>query len=106
MSDLDHTRQQSSAMTGPWLHAWFDPLAGLHTVTSCVRLGDLFADGDSKLLICDLSKKLKVYKGTTMLHEYALLDSPVATVIFYTDTLAVSVMSNDIQAYLVSFNTL
>lgn len=75
--------------SGPWLHAWFDPLAAVHTVTGCVRLGDLFADGDCKMLICDLDKKLKVYKGTTMLHEYALLDSPVAACIFYTDTFAV-----------------
>jgi hypothetical protein len=26
---------------GPWLHAWYDPLAGIKTVTSLVRLGDL-----------------------------------------------------------------
>jgi hypothetical protein len=70
---------------GPWLHAWFDPLAALRTVTSCVRLGDLFADGDSKLLICDLSKKLKIYKGTAIIAEHDLLDQPVACCIFHTD---------------------
>ena len=79
---------QTSA--GPWLHAWYDPLASVRTVTGCVRLGDLFADGDYKLLIIDLAKKLKVYKGTSLINEYALLDSPVAACIFYTDTTMVS----------------
>ena len=91
MTDVERsaTRHYEDPSHGPWLHAWFDPLAAVHTVTACVRLGDLFADGDSKMLICDLDKKLKVYKGTTMLHEYALLDSPVAACLFYTDTFVV-----------------
>ena len=103
MTDNDRNAgpSASSAVTSPWLHAWFDPLAAIRTVTACVRLGDLFADGDSKLLICDLNKKLKVYKGTGMINEYALLDSPVATCIFYTDTLAV--YSYNSQSYFILY---
>lgn len=82
----------SNSVVSPWIHAWFDPLAAIRTVTACVRLGDLFADGDTKMLICDLNKKLKVYKGTSMINEYALLDSPVACCIFYTDTLSVCIL--------------
>jgi hypothetical protein len=71
---------------GPWLHAWHDPLAGLKTVTGCVRFADLNGDGDSKLCVCDFEKKLKVYKGTSLVVEYALLDVPVAMCITYTET--------------------
>ena len=62
----------------PLLHAWHDPLAGIKAHSGCVRLADLNCDGDSKLCICDLEKKLKVYKGTSLVVEYAILDTPVA----------------------------
>lgn len=78
----------------PWLHAWYDPLAGLKTMTSCVRLGDLNGDGDSKLCICDIDKKLKVYKGTSLVVEYALLDAPVAMCMIYTELGVVSTSSS------------
>lgn len=35
-------------------------------------------DGDNKLLICDVDKKLKVYKGTSLIVEHALLDNPIS----------------------------
>jgi len=70
---------------GPWLHAWYDPLAGIKTVTPLVRLGDLNSDGDNKLLICDIDKKLKVYKGTGLIVEHALLDYPVSMCVTYTE---------------------
>jgi hypothetical protein len=52
-----------------WLNAWHDPVAGLKTHGGCVRLVDLYGDGDSKLLVADQERKLTVYKGTT---EHAL----------------------------------
>lgn len=54
-------------------------------MSSCVRLGDLNGDGDHKLCICDIDKKLKVYKGTSLIVEYALLDVPISMCIIYTD---------------------
>ena len=63
----------------------FDPLAGLKTVTSCVRLADLNGDGHFKLCVCDFDKKLKVFKGTSLIVEYALLDVPVALCVVYTE---------------------
>lgn len=45
----------------------------------------LLKDGDNKLLICDLAQKLKVYKGTSLIVEHALLDKPVSQCITYTD---------------------
>lgn len=50
-------------LAGPWLHAWHDPVANLSAFSSCVRLADINADGEYKLLVADGDKKLKVYKG-------------------------------------------
>ena len=69
----------------PWLHAWHDPVAGLSTPPSCVRLADLDGDGEAKLLVADSDKKLKIFKGTSLVSEHQLLDVPVALCTFYTD---------------------
>mmetsp|Transcript_13797 Transcript_13797/g.22981 ORF Transcript_13797/g.22981 Transcript_13797/m.22981 type:complete len:603 (+) Transcript_13797:119-1927(+) len=69
----------------PLLHAWNDPLANLKVHSSCVKLADLDCDGDSKLCVCDLDKKLKIYKGTTLAVEYAILDNPVALCIIHSE---------------------
>lgn len=70
----------------PLLHAWHDPLAGLKGVESaCVKLADLNCDGDSKLCVCDQENKLKIYKGTSLLNEHALLVPPVAMSVIQID---------------------
>jgi Bardet-Biedl syndrome 1 protein len=53
-------------------------------------LSDLNADGDHKLLIADLGTgtydmKLKVYKGTTLHMESAIVDLPTGVCTFYMD---------------------
>ena len=75
----------SNEVKNPWLNAWYDPLAGLKTMTSCVRLGNLTGDGDSRLCICDVDKKLKVFKGTSLVADFALLDVPISMCLMYTD---------------------
>jgi hypothetical protein len=75
----------ASKAFSPLLNAWHDPLAGLKVYSSCVQLADLDCDGDSKLCICDLDKKLKIYKGTALAVEYAILDTPVAMSIIYSE---------------------
>lgn len=80
------TKSLQQDAKNPWLHAWYDPLAGLKTMTSCVRLGDLHGDADSKLCICDTEKKsIIVYKGTAQAGTYELLDVPVAMCITYAE---------------------
>eukprot|EP00455_Lapot_gusevi_P029644 TRINITY_DN3175_c0_g1_i7.p1 TRINITY_DN3175_c0_g1~~TRINITY_DN3175_c0_g1_i7.p1 ORF type:complete len:595 (+),score=101.41 TRINITY_DN3175_c0_g1_i7:67-1851(+) len=79
---LDPERKKKN---GPWLHAWSDPVANLHAFSNCVRLADLAGDGDDKLLVADLDRKLKVYKGTSLLSEHSLLDQPCAISAFYSD---------------------
>lgn len=75
---------------GKWLDAHFDPVAGLHTLSSCVALADLSGDGDSRLVAGDLgggaaAMKLKVYGGTALLSDSALLDLPSGLVAFHMD---------------------
>jgi len=82
---MSSTSKSILPTSSPLLHAWHDPLAGLKATPSCLQLADLDCDGDSKLCICDLEKKLKVYKGTTLAVEYGLLDVPVAMSIIYTE---------------------
>jgi len=73
-----------------WLNAYFDPVAGLYTFSSCIALADLNGDGDHKLVIADLgtgqySMKLKVLKGTAITQETTLLDLPTGVVSVYMD---------------------
>lgn len=58
--------------SGTWLHAWYDPVAGLRVSShSCINVADLNGDGDHKLLVVDCEKKkLKVFKGAVKLLYY------------------------------------
>uniref|UniRef100_A0A0L8FQA7 Bardet-Biedl syndrome 1 N-terminal domain-containing protein n=1 Tax=Octopus bimaculoides TaxID=37653 RepID=A0A0L8FQA7_OCTBM len=74
-----------------WLDAHHDPVASLYTFTQCLALSDIKADGDWKLVIGNLGidnyvTKLKVFQGTTLIHESTLLDLPNGVVSFYMDT--------------------
>ncbi|KAM9424178.1 BBSome complex member BBS1 [Pholidichthys leucotaenia] len=75
---------------GKWLDAHYDPVAGLYTFSSCVDLADLSGDGESRLVVGDLGlgslgMKLKVYRGTALMSESALLDLPAGLVAFFMD---------------------
>uniref|UniRef100_A0A8C5STV3 Bardet-Biedl syndrome 1 n=1 Tax=Laticauda laticaudata TaxID=8630 RepID=A0A8C5STV3_LATLA len=70
-----------------WLDAYHDPVANLHTFSSCVTLADLHGDGDHKLVVGNFGStghemKLKVYQGTTLLSENTLPDLPTSVVSF------------------------
>jgi hypothetical protein len=72
-----HREREEAKSRKVWLHAWHDPVAGLKAFSSCVRLADLNGDGDCKLLVAGMDRKLRVYKGTSLLSENILLDEPV-----------------------------
>lgn len=66
-------------------------MANLFTFSSSISLADLNADGDFKLLVADFGTgtfdmKLKVFKGTSLFMESAIIDLPTALVTFYMDT--------------------
>ncbi|XP_007431861.1 Bardet-Biedl syndrome 1 protein [Python bivittatus] len=73
--------------TSKWLDAHYDPVANLHTFSSCVTLADLHGDGDYKLVVGNFGStghemKLKVYQGTSLLSENTLPDLPTSVVSF------------------------
>eukprot|EP01006_Ploeotia_vitrea_P050077 TRINITY_DN67408_c1_g1_i1.p1 TRINITY_DN67408_c1_g1~~TRINITY_DN67408_c1_g1_i1.p1 ORF type:complete len:609 (-),score=85.28 TRINITY_DN67408_c1_g1_i1:410-2236(-) len=68
-----------------WLDAWQDRLAGVKAFSCQLELADVNGDNDSKLLIADSSKKLKIYSGTALVAEQLLLDSPLGIASFYMD---------------------
>lgn len=81
---------ESSDDGGKWLDAYYDPVAGLYTFSSCVDLADLSGDGENRLLVGDLGSgstgmKLKVYRGTVLMSESTLLDLPAGLVAFFMD---------------------
>mmetsp|Transcript_89952 Transcript_89952/g.142135 ORF Transcript_89952/g.142135 Transcript_89952/m.142135 type:complete len:595 (-) Transcript_89952:174-1958(-) len=67
----------------PWLDAWHDPVAGMSAYSSFMCLSDLQADGDHRLIMVDLKKRIRIYKGTTISWEQKLLDVPCAVQCFY-----------------------
>ncbi len=81
----EDSKAEARRLAGPWLHAWHDPVANTKALSNCVRLADLSGDGDYKLLIADADKKLKIFRGTSLLSEHALLDVPSALACFYHD---------------------
>jgi Bardet-Biedl syndrome 1 protein len=74
----------TTAKDGPWLHAWHDPVSNIQAHSSCVRLVDLNGDSSNILLVADNDKKMKVYKGTSIVSEHQLLEMPVSMCVFYT----------------------
>lgn len=87
LSSSSPTSPSSPNKSPTWLHAWYDPVAGLKATShSCVTTADLNGDGEYKLLVADNDNKLKIYKGTSLLSEHALLDAPVAMTSFYSDS--------------------
>ena len=66
-----------------WLDALHDPLTGIRSSTALMALVDLTGDGETAIAACDVRRKLKVYKGTSLLNEYALIDAPTALCVCY-----------------------
>mmetsp|Transcript_80632 Transcript_80632/g.231512 ORF Transcript_80632/g.231512 Transcript_80632/m.231512 type:complete len:589 (-) Transcript_80632:49-1815(-) len=67
----------------PWLDAWHDPVAGMCCFSSFMCLADLHAEGDHRLIMVDLKKRMRIYKGTTIQWQQQLLDVPCAVQCFY-----------------------
>mmetsp|Transcript_23512 Transcript_23512/g.51569 ORF Transcript_23512/g.51569 Transcript_23512/m.51569 type:complete len:590 (+) Transcript_23512:193-1962(+) len=67
----------------PWLDAWHDPVAGMCCFSPYMCLADLHADGDHRLIMVDLKKRMRIYKGTTIQWQQQLVDFPCAIQCFY-----------------------
>ncbi|GLD94596.1 hypothetical protein PINS_up003207 [Pythium insidiosum] len=51
-----------------------------------MALVDVYGDGDSKLIVADADRRLKMYKGSSLFAEQAILGTPSALSYFYSDT--------------------
>eukprot|EP00164_Ancoracysta_twista_P002068 GFYU01002724.1.p1 GENE.GFYU01002724.1~~GFYU01002724.1.p1 ORF type:complete len:595 (-),score=154.58 GFYU01002724.1:156-1940(-) len=97
MSNAEDTKAEAAAAAGdqsedgkrgqgPWLHAWLDPVASFQSFSSCIRCADLDCNNEDKLLLADPEqRKLRVYKGTTVVTEHTLLEKPCSICVFYQD---------------------
>eukprot|EP00801_Mesodinium_rubrum_P000534 Mrub_00534.p1 GENE.Mrub_00534~~Mrub_00534.p1 ORF type:complete len:579 (+),score=113.35 Mrub_00534:1349-3085(+) len=60
----------------PFITLWNDNTAGLRAFSHCIYTEDLFNDSDFRLIIADINRTLRVYKGTYTVYEYNLADIP------------------------------
>ena len=84
----------------PWIDAWSDKLAGVHSSSGLMAMFDLKGDGDHKFIICDylhnfsnkavswhpgerMPKKLKIFMGTNVIYETFIPDRPVGLQIVF-----------------------
>lgn len=75
--------EKEALRKSPWLDAWHDPVAGMSCFSSFMCLADLHAEGDHRLIMVDLKKRMRIYKGTTIQWQQQLLDIPCAVQCFY-----------------------
>merc|ERR1719199_674158 len=68
---------------GLWLNAWYDPVAGMACFSQFMCLSDLHADGDYRLIMVDLKKRIRIYKGTSIQWQQKLIDMPTAAQCVY-----------------------
>ncbi|CAD7952783.1 unnamed protein product [Amoebophrya sp. A25] len=75
----------SSTVTvkSPWLDAMSDPVAGMVCFSPFMCLCDLHADGNHRLILVDMQKRIRIYKGTTIQWEQKLMDVPVGVSCFF-----------------------
>ncbi|XP_023566372.1 Bardet-Biedl syndrome 1 protein isoform X2 [Octodon degus] len=86
-SDSDSGGAESNETNSKWLDAHYDPMANIHTFSSCLALADLHGDGENKLVVGDLgpggrNPHLKVLKGPAVLAESPLPSLPAAVATF------------------------
>ena len=83
----NNNNSNNSTQKSPWLDAWSDPVVTFNTRAACVKLGDVMGDGDSKLIIGDMSsKKIVCYQGVSIFQEEEVISQPVAMAIVCGDS--------------------
>jgi len=84
---MDKTKAAGGARPSAlWLDAWMDPMANTTAYSNCIATADLAGDSEWRLIIAGSDKKMKVWKGTTLVSEHNLLEVPVALCPFYSET--------------------
>ena len=72
-----------SSGSGPWLNAWYDPMAHLQSSSVRIATVDITNDGNHALLVVDDSKRLKVFRGMNLISSHKLLDHASCLAVFH-----------------------
>ena len=72
-----------SSGSGPWLNAWYDPMAHLNSTSARIATVDITNDGNHALLVVDDSKRLKVFRGMNLISSHKLLDLASCLAVFH-----------------------
>ena len=72
-----------SSGSGPWLNAWYDPMAHLKRTSARIATVDITNDGNHALLVVDDSKRLKVFRGMNLISSHKLLDHASCLAVFH-----------------------
>merc|ERR1740123_1615869 len=99
MSDLkaspESRMKQIESASGPWLHAWYDPMAHLQATSARIVTVDVTNDGNHALLVVDDSKRLKVFRGMNLISSHKLLDHASCLSVFHPSSLNKAASSNN-----------
>ena len=71
-----------TAKTKMWLDALHDNLTSLRTISSLFCLGNVLGDGDFRLVVAGLDRRLRVFQGATVSSDSTLVDLPSSIAIF------------------------
>ena len=70
----NHSVPSGPPVKSPWLDAFVDPVAGMVCYSQFMCMCDLHADGNNRLILVDLEKSIRIYKGHTIQWEQKLMD--------------------------------
>eukprot|EP00727_Mastigamoeba_balamuthi_P012559 m51a1_g7926 hypothetical protein (555) ;mRNA; f:39757-42289 len=79
------SEKSAPAQKVQWLDAFSDPVANVRAYSSGLELAALDDNGENRLVVADLSGKLRVYADVRLASENVLLDAPVAMCSYYMD---------------------
>jgi len=66
-----------------WIVAFSDKTAGIHSVPQCMTTGDVFGDGNFRILIASLDQKLICFDGPRITQQMVIPDMPSCLCVHY-----------------------
>ena len=73
-----------------WTTAFSDKTTGIAVVPQCLTAGDVFGDGNSRILVATLDQKLICFDGPRMTHNFTIPDIPSSICVHYASSNATS----------------
>lgn len=73
-----------------WTIAFSDKTTGIAAVPQCLASGDVFGDGNSRILVATLDQKLICFDGARMTHNITIPDMPSSICVHYNSSSSAS----------------